>query len=282
MKFLLAACVVSATVGVGMAAYSAPCTAYLNTLTTDSALSQCRTLKASGLQEFAVTKGNSTDPAILQPLLDSYCAKPRCTEATYLQVINGLATNCAADLKSGPIDENLGTTLFMWYASGPQHDGMCLKKDNSTEYCIVEGLNMMNRLSILPFNLASQKSFWGFVQFLLPLRTPATPMTKTDFCTECSQKIADYYVSWYKSHPAPFAISANLTSDREATDIAYQYESLCSTKFSASNNGILVTNNGTNSNAGKGTGTILNGANVHAMNGMITLATLLATVSLLL
>lgn len=115
----------AATTSAPASPYSAACTAYLSELQTNTTLSKCRTLISSGLQAFAAGS-SSVDPSSFLPTLQTYCSQPRCDNSVYSQVLSNFKTNCANDLTTIKVDDGLGSAIYEWYLSGPQHDAICV------------------------------------------------------------------------------------------------------------------------------------------------------------
>ncbi|RUS22695.1 hypothetical protein BC937DRAFT_87738 [Endogone sp. FLAS-F59071] len=215
--------------------YSAACTAYLSELQTNTTLAQCRTLISSGLQTFAA--GSSTvDPSAFLSTLQTYCSQPRCDNSVYSQVLANFKTNCANDLATVKVDDGLGSAIYEWYLSGPQHDAICLA-DSSKSLCWADIITSLANADFVPYNSTKQKDLADYTLFFMPV-TSTGGLPSSIICQTCLIDYANIFNSWLVNNPAPMNLNmAGLTSASLQTSLAYFYQSNCQVALSTTSNG---------------------------------------------
>ncbi|KAF9433549.1 hypothetical protein BGZ76_009295 [Entomortierella beljakovae] len=233
---------ITLTASNAQAALSAGCTTYLTGLEAPTnPLAGCRVYTALGFP--GITHLNDHDTPKLQTILDTYCAKPACTDDQYAGVYKDLQTNCGADMTAENQATNLGTIVYMWYMSPAQRDAVCFKDSaiNGTN-CVITSMNEMIARGQLPDANVNEDDLYGYLQYVTPLANP-TGINSTDaFCTSCNQQIANIFSNYYKKSPSTMTLNfaQNLTSVTLNTNLMDQYKRNCKVDL-----GSLPSTNGT-------------------------------------
>ena len=245
---------------------SQSCQNSINSLASNSAISNCLPIDAIAQIAVQALGSISTDPsaalALVPQALDAFCAAPVCDAGTVAMANNSLAQGCASDISSGSAYAIAASELANYYQ--PIRESLCYQ--NSTNgYCIVETVgNVLAEYQsggVKPngtdASLQSDGLFGDVVSYIGTLPT-------AEACSDCNHAIYTAIINYQKVRGN--SIYSNLTNGNGA-----QLESAITSKCGASftdgsipasihtaGNGTTSTSTGTSSST-NGTSTSSNG-----------------------